>query len=343
MGNDEQYKEDAFKGEFTVDTFRHEDAEGMVSLFRKVYGEHYPIQLFYDPAAIIAANQEGRYHSIVARLVSGEVIGVNHLFPSAPYASLYESGVGLVLKEYRNSGANKRMLGFLFDTYVPLNPRIEETFGEAVCNHPYMQKAIRLFKHNETAIQVALMPAETYIKEKSAIGRVATLMVFRCYRSKPHRIFLPMVYENTLKWIYGLLDDTRNLDRSSEGIPPHTASRAEMHLFDYAQVARIAVHGIGEDFRSCISNRETEALAKKAVVFQVWLNMTEPWVGAAVDILREQGYFFGGPLPRWFDGDGLMMQKLACPPYFEGIVLESEFSKELFEVIKEDWRQVNPS
>ncbi len=33
---------------FTVGEFQPEDAEGIVRLFRSVYGEHYPIRLFYD-------------------------------------------------------------------------------------------------------------------------------------------------------------------------------------------------------------------------------------------------------------------------------------------------------
>lgn len=41
---------------FDVGSFRPEDAEGIVRLFRAVYGEHYPIKLFYDPQAIIAVN-----------------------------------------------------------------------------------------------------------------------------------------------------------------------------------------------------------------------------------------------------------------------------------------------
>ena len=114
---------------FTVEYFRPEDAEGIVRLFHAVYGEHYPIRLFYDPAAIIAANRDGRYYSIVARTASGEVIGVNHLYLSSPCKSLYESGVGLVLKEYRNTGANTRMLQYLYEEFVPRKENIEEVFG----------------------------------------------------------------------------------------------------------------------------------------------------------------------------------------------------------------------
>lgn len=324
---------------FEVGYFHPEDAEGIVRLFRAVYGEHYPIRLFYDPAAIIAANREGRYYSIVARTASGNVIGVNHLYLSSPYKSLYESGVGLVLKEYRNTGANTRMLRYLYEEFVPRMDNIEEVFGEAVCNHPYMQKAIATFRYVEAAIEVALMPAEAYTKEKSAAGRVATLTAFRCYRPKPHRLFLPATYDGTLHRIYGRLDDARDLDLSADRIPAGAATRAELEIFDFARVARIAVHDIGEDFRDCLSGLEARGREKNAVVFQVWVNLTAPWVGEAVELLRDRGYFFGGALPRWFDGDGMLMQKLLCPPDFEGIVLESDFSKELLKVIREDWRR----
>lgn len=326
---------------FEVDYFRPEDAAGIVRLFRAVYGEHYPIRFFYDPGAIIAANAEGRYYSIVARTTSGMVIGVTHLYHSAPCQVLYETGVGLVLKEYRNTGINKRLLGFLYEEFVPPKPHIEELFAEAVCNHPFMQKVLGLYRFIETAIEVALMPAGAYTKEQSAPGRVATLDVFRCYQSKPHRIFLPAAYEQELRWIYLRLDDVRDIELSSGKTPSGLASKAELIVFEFAQVARIAVHEIGEDFRDCLDGLEKQAEAGKAVVFQVFLKLSLPWVGEAVDILREKGYFFGGALPRWFDGDGLLMQKLICRPDFDDIVLGSDRAKRLLEIIRQDWKRAS--
>lgn len=323
---------------FAVDDFRPDDAEGIVRLVRAVYGDHYPIRLFYDPAEIIRANQEGRYYSIVARTPAGEVIGVNHLYPSAPFRSLYESGVGLVLKEYRSLGVSKATLGYLYEQFTPRHSHIEEVFGEAVCNHPYMQRIIATFRFVETAIEVALMPAEAYVKEKSAAGRVATLAAFRCYRPRPHRIYLPAEYEDWLLAIYKRLGDARDLDRSREKIPPGSASRLEITVFDFARVARIPVYGIGEDFSARLAALESEGRKRQAIVFQVWLDLTTPWVGQAVTALRENGYFFGGALPRWFDGDGMLMQKLFCPPDFDGIVLESDFSRKLLDFIIGDWQ-----
>lgn len=325
---------------FTVGNFRPEDAEGLVALFRAVYGEHYPIQLFYDPAAIILANEEGRYYSIVARSPSGQVVGASHLYRAAPYPNLYEAGVGLVLMDYRNTGINKRLLAFLYDTFVETMPHIEEVYGEAVCNHPFMQKAALSFKHVETAIQLALMPASAYSKEKSAPGRVATLTEFRCYKPAPHTIFLPRMYEEDLRWIYSRLDDNRDIRPSGETLPEGAVTQAGLEIFEFAGVARIAVSASGTDLRTRIDELETRAREKKTTVFQVWINLTEPWSGDTVTVLRSMGYFFGGPLPRWFGGDGLLMQKLECPADIGSIVLVTDEARRILSIIEKDMKQV---
>jgi len=327
--------------DFELGIFRPEDAEGLVKLFRAVYGEHYPIKLFYDPQEIIKANSDGRYYSIIARSNSGQVLGTMNLYRSAPYSSLYEIGALLVLQEYRNLGITKEMTNYVYEEFVPQQPDIEEVFAEVVCNHPISQKAF--LKHNsiESAIEIALMPAEAYAQEKSAPGRVAVLSFFRCYKPKPHKIFLPDSYDDILREIYWRLDDTREIVLSETKIPAGSISQVKMDLFEFAQVARITIQEIGSDFKDCLKKTEDEAIDKKTMVLQVWLDLTTPWVGEAVKELRNRGYFFGGALPRWFDGDGLLMQKLMCPPYFDSIQLHSDFSRHLLEVVKEDWQKIN--
>lgn len=326
--------------DFVTDFFRPEDAEGIVRLFQTVYGDGYPIRLFYDPQAIISANADGSYYSLVARLPDGEVIGAQHLYRSAPYPALYEWGVGLVLKQYRSAGVFSRLAAFLHDEFLPKTPQIEEVFGEAVCNHTHMQQAVLRCGYRETALEVALMPAEAYHKEQSAAGRVATLNSFRCCSPKPHRIYLPAAYDAVLREIYDGLDDARELVPAFGALQQGRATRAEMTIFDFAQVARIVVHEAGDDLCERVVALESEATSRKAVVFQVWLNLAEPCVGTAVEVLRESGHFFGGALPRWFDGDGLLMQKLLCPPDFDDIVLASDRANRLLEVIRSDWKRV---
>jgi len=277
---------------FVVDAFRPEDAEGIVSLFHAVYGEGYPIRIFYDPQAIIRANQEERYLSIVVRGPSGNVVGVNHLVRTAPYEGVYEHAAGLTLKEYRGAGVMNRSQAHLYNEYTPGRPYIEELFGEPVCNHMTLQKAVHRFGFIETGMEIALMPAEAYTTEKSAAGRVATLDVFRCYIPRPHRVFVPPVYEARLKKIYARLDDRREIAAADGVLPPDLPTQAKTTVFDFARVARIAVSAAGGDLAACLTGLEDEARSKNVMVFQVWLNATEPWIGQAVEILRGRGLLF---------------------------------------------------
>ncbi len=333
-------KEGKAPGEsFEVSGFRVEDAEGLVLLFRRVYGELYPSRLFYDSQAIKKANEEGSYHSIVARTAQGKVIGATHLFRSAPCQSLFESGVGLVDSDYRNLGVNVRLMDYLVNEYILKNEKIEEVFGEAVCNHLSTQKFPVKYKYVETGLEIALMPSTAY--DKNATGRVATVLSFHAYRPKRHLIYLPTAYERELRGIYERLDDARDISLSEAKLPGSLKSRAELSLYGFAHVARIAVKETGADFAAYFAGIEKEAISRKAVVLQTWLDLTKPWVGDAVEALRMRGYFFGGALPRWFDGDGLLLQKLLCPPYFESIQLLTDESKRLLEVIKRDWERAN--
>ncbi len=319
--------------------FRPGDAEGIVSLFKAVYGDGYPIRLFYDPVALTKANTDGEYYSIVGRILSGEVIGVMNLFRSAPYRGLYEIGAGLVLKEYRRLGISRKLMSFVFKEWLQGMQNIEETFGEPVCNHLQMQKTVAELAHVETALEVALMPAEAYDKEKSASGRVATLLAFKCYKSLPHAVFLPQVYEKELKFLYAALDDKRTLFMSDTDLPDGQTSKGEVTFFDFPRVARVAMLNVGYDFETYLENLEEEGAQRNLAVIQVWIKLGSRCSGAAVEVLREKGYFFGGLLPRWFDHDGLLMQKLFVEPDFEAIQLYSDRAKEILNMVKQDFHR----
>ena len=132
---------------------------------------------------------------------------------------------------------------------------------------------------------------------------------------------------------------SRGLKSLNEELPPNTESQLEMTVFDFAKVARIAVLQTGPDLGDAIAGLESKASAQDVEVFQVWLKLSSPSVGAAVNVLRQNGYFVGGPLPRWFDEDGLLMQKLLCAPDFEAIKLHSKRAESILEAITEDWER----
>lgn len=154
--------------EFTVERFRPEDAPGIANLFLTVYGPDYPVDLYYDPERIIEAHRKGDIHPVVCRTPTGDVVAGGCLYrSSAVNRDLPELGLYMVLVPYRRSTAAYRMTRFIGDTLVP-ELGIDGFFGEAVTNHTATQKVMGLVRAQETAIELLLMPAAIYEKEKSA-------------------------------------------------------------------------------------------------------------------------------------------------------------------------------
>ncbi|MBM4276844.1 MAG: hypothetical protein FJ130_03045 [Deltaproteobacteria bacterium] len=322
------------------DLFRPEDAEGISQLFRTVYGDNYPIQTFIDPKLLIEENASGRTISSVARTSRGDIIGHNALFSSGPYSGIRESGAGVVHPDYR--GGKGIFAGLIVHGQKVGAKKfgIETIYGEPICNHIYSQKATAGLGWITQAIEIDLMPAQAYDKEKSASGRVTALLDFKTLRPKPHPVYLPAVYEEIMRFIYKDLDDDRNFSLSQDELPSLIKTDIKIQAFDFAQVARFAVHDTGADLESAFADQEKAVQEKGVVVFQVWLKLSWPWVGQAVDVLRKRGYFLGGILPRWFDVDGMLMQKIIEEPNWEGIQLYSDRAKKILEIIRKDWERV---
>ncbi len=322
--------------DFTIRLFKDGDAAGIGNVFRSTYGENYPIKIFYDPQSLTDANRNLDYLSIVAESSDGKIVGVVNLFRSAPYSRIYECGSGLVLEDYRNYKLSTRLMDYLYNEWVPNASHVEEVFGEAVCNHIYMQRIVERMQSVETAIEIDLMPQDAFVKEESAHGRVASLLCFRCYKPKPHAIYFPEKYTSELHYIYSGIQDSRTILNGIGKLDGKTASFVQ--TFAFAQVARISILHAGTDLYQHIVDLENQLKAEGIIVFQVWLNMEKNTIDASVNVLRDCGYFFGGPLPRWFDGDGFLMQKIQDNPNFDEIVLYSDRSKEILSIIRNDWK-----
>jgi hypothetical protein len=325
---------------YEFDLFRPEDAEGISRLFRTVYGDGYPIKTFIDPKLLIEENASGRTISSVARTPRGQIVGHNALFSSGPYGGIRESGAGAVLPEYR--GGKGVFTGLIVHGQEVGAKKfgIETIYGEPICNHIYSQKATMGLGWITHAMEVDLMPAEAYDKERSAVGRVTALLDFKTLKPRPHTVYLPSVYEESMRFIYSGLDDDRDFVLSKGEWPSSIKTEIKTEVFDFAQVARLAVHDTGADFESALDGQEKTVQERGVAVIQVWLELSWSWVGQAVDLLRKRGYFLGGILPRWFDVDGMLMQKITGRPNWEGIQLYSDRARKIMEFVKADWQRV---
>jgi GNAT superfamily N-acetyltransferase len=323
-----------------IDFFRPEDAPGVARLFRQVYGEGYPIDIYYQPGRLIEENAIGRVLSSVARTQAGEVIGHDALVLLDPASRLYENAAGVVLPGFRGQGVFFRLMKHSVFDYAK-RFCLEEILGEPVCNHLQLQKMCLKLGYRETGLEVDLMPAAAYTKEQSAHGRVSVLLGYFLHKPVPRTVFLPPVYRDELEYLYADMGVERTFAGTKEDLPAEGESQGKMDIFALAQVARIAIHRIGSDFGAFISQLENEACDKGTEVFQVWLPLTSPFATAATNILRMHGYFIGGLLPGWFGGDGLLMQKVICETDWGGIALYSEHAKRIAEIVRRDWENVS--
>jgi hypothetical protein len=248
-------------------------------------------------------------------------------------------GQGLVLPSYRYAGHMfTRMMAHSFESR-PRHFPIDAILGDAILNHPYAQKVAIRLKSTLAGVQVDLLPGEVFAKERDAGGRVASLLLINIYRDVSRARYIPAAYEDELRFISDRIGKDRELLASTLPIHQGPASRINLQYFDFAEVARFSIEEIGDDFQAAFEAMEEAAGQRGTVIFQAWINMAIPWMGQAVDWLRGRGYFLCGVLPRWFDSDVFIMQRMEHRPNWEGIVMALEQGESLLRLVKRDWER----
>ena len=326
--------------EWTVDFFRPADAQGVVDLFRSVYGDDYHVKSIYDPEQLIAEQQSGKTYRAVVRTMGGEIIGhtsfgtISELNPS-----LYEAFQLLVRHDWRGTDVASALNRFAIPQ-IPVEFGLKQVWGEAVCNHVFTQRAYTENQYAETGCELDLLPGTGMARSMKVAntGRVAVIVVFRSYEAKPQTVYLPPVYWSQLEFLYADFDHGHRFVPGDRHLSTEQKTQGKLHLYTPVAVARMNFTTIGTDFSALLTEYERQASEGGILVYQVFLPLTEAATGEAVDILRQNGYFLGGVMPRWFGNDGLLMQKVIGTPNFEGIRLYTERAKDILQLVKADWQ-----
>lgn len=322
---------------FTVGFYQPSDGYGVSRLMYAVYGDGHPIDTYYIPEALTAANQSGDVKSVVARTADGQVVCHEAFYrSSAPNPAMYEIGMGLTLPAYRGSLAFARCSSLLLSLLE--EGTVTAAFGEAVCNHLITQKVSRQTNFIETALEIELMPADTYAHEQASPGRVSCLMVFRISSDRPRPLCIPDCYAGQISFMMEGLDLERQpLQPSDQPLP--ATSVLQIERFSSAGVCRCCVSEAGADLADRLAALEQELRAAGYVVLQCFVPLGTPAAAATVATLRSAGFFLGGFLPAWFGDDGLLLQKLFVTPCFDDIKLYSERARTILEMVKADWQR----
>lgn len=316
--------------------FQPADAEQVVRLFVEVYGDAYPIKKVYDPQQLIQAAQSESYIPFVARGAEGQVVAYGALCRSAPYPGIYELVQGIVSSDFRGGGIGRTMFEYVERLLTTL-PGAETYFGEAVCNHLHTQKACAHIKSIDTGLELDLMPGAVYANDTPDTGRIAVLDSFRSFVSKPHQVYLPERYEAIIRYLYDGFDDQRTLAVSTEQTPAGQQTTLSVRRHEEIRLVRLAVTDVGRDLDQLLDEQLEEEARQGTQVMQLWLKSSLPWIGETTELVRKRGFCFGGIFPRWFDDDGIMLQKIAGRPNWEGIHLHSERAQKIRDAVYADW------
>ena len=328
---------------WTLDLFRPADATGVVTLYRDIYGDNYHVPSVYNPDKMVAEQEHGDVYRAVARSASGEIVGhTAYARSSPPNRGLYEACQLLVHHDWRGSTLASDLTLFAIEQ-IPLQYHIRYTWGEAVTNHLFSQRIYTGSGHAETGIELDLLPGGSMAQAMRGEnrGRISVVTIFRNYGpSQPQTIYLPAAYTRQLPFLYSGFEHGHCFVDSTTPLATDRPVRGKLDIFAAVAVARMTFLQLGEDFADCLANYETQTAAADVRVHQVFLPLTDPAIGAAVDCLRNRGYFLGAVLPCWFGDDGLLMQKLDDEPNLAGTKLFTDRAREILSVILSDRNSV---
>ena len=324
---------------WTLDLFRPEDAAGVVALYHEIYGDNYNVSSVYDPVKLVNEQEQGDVYRAVARSASGEIVGhTAYARSSPPNRGLYEACQLLVHHDWRGSTLASELTLFAIEQ-IPQHYQIKYTWGEAVTNHLFSQRIYTGSGHAETGIELDLLPGDAMAQAMRGKnqGRISVVTIFRNYGPpRPQTIYLPAIYNSQLPFLYSGFEHGHSFINSTNPLPSNRLVRARIDLFTAVAVARMTFFQLGGDFSACLTDYEAQSAAAGIRIHQAFLPLTDPGIGAAVDCLRNRGYFLGSVLPCWYGDDGLLMQKLSDEPNIAGTKLFTDRAREILSLVLAD-------
>lgn len=321
--------------------FQPQDGPGVARLFHQIYGESYPVDDVYMPQAIIQANAEGRFYSIVACAADGAIAGHVAIYRSSPpNPRLYEYGQMMVDKAYRKISVASRLHRFAVERLFGRTEGVDGIYGEAVCHHVATQKMIHCSGFRECGLEYGLMAEAAYAGE-GVVGRASCLYGQRVDRDQPGPLFLPGEWGGLVLRLLDHWPLNRQVAEGAAEVPPQAFTELESRHFAFAGVRRVTVYRIGADFSQRLAAELAAAQAEGAALVQTFLCLGEAWSGHAANALRRAGFYFAGFMPLWFGAtapgpDAMLAQRFMGPATLAGLRLHTPEMQEMNGWLLED-------
>ena len=314
--------------------FEPGDEEAISHLIYNNYTFSYYKSLFYYPRRIRELNERGEIASVVAQTKEGRIVGHFALVMERE-SNTAEIGVAVVHPEYKGKGIMNAMLGRIEQRAKEMG--LDAIFGEALMMHPFSQRANLRHGFGESALVLGLVPNTVSLTDPNAVHtdrRTAVLLGYKILNGvQSRRVALPKHYEGLMRQIYANV---------GLGVEPIARPRCIRHnrigyeLSDYTQTGTLVIDALPHDPAHTIRHTLHTLYKKHVDMIYADINLMQcEWVDEAVEILKEEGFVFGGVLFYRKKGcDYLRMQLVNSDNVeTEHIVCHSEFCRGLLRKI----------
>lgn len=291
-----------------------EDAVDLARLTYRAYGYTYT-GLAYLPEKLKEQLEFGYMKAVVVHNSSGLMIANLGLFFDKPGAKVADSGMAIVDPQYRGHNLFKRMKAFAIDHGRETG--MYGLYSESVTIHPFTQKGNISLGAKETGCLIAFIGEHINFKKINEDGlaqRQAVMLYYLKIQQEPARkVYVPEVYKDFISDTYETLDLKREVVSRKHGrivaeladVPVVTTSFKP----DF-NIANIVIEKYGTDVLSGVKASVKELSMKKVDSIYIELPLCDPYTMYIVDDLRRLGFFMGGVIPEFRNGDVLKLQYL---------------------------------
>ena len=309
------------------------------TIFQSLYGEDFPVKDVYHPEVLSGEIRAGRLIAGLAFDAQERPVGYISLFKPAPNPRLWEAAGLAVVPGYSRTDLSSILVRYGLDIAARPMMDMDGIFCEAVCSHYFSQVILAKNGFTDCGFLLDELDGASFKDGKSnraGSARVSCVFTFGETTAPSETEYIPARYEGMLHRIAATLRP-RTLSPSTATLPAEGATILEDKYFSSARTWKLAVSRIGGDWPAVADRILSEARQRQAISLQVVLNMDCPCISAAVEILRDRGFFFGGMAPRWFGTDGLLMQQLfSSATEYEQIKVYTPMAKELLSFVRSD-------
>ena len=318
-----------------------DEAESLVDLLRRCYGDTYIDPTFYDPQAVHERLTSRTLHSIGAWTTDALLVGHMAIAVRPWGGNTADAGMTLVAPSHRGEGIARKVAVGLAKQAIALG--LVGVHDYPVTVHAATQRLGKGYGI-DTGLMLANLPADVSFQamdNRAAHQRTSSVVRWLPVGSAPAReVYLPARYRPRIESLY----DEARLRRTpltEPKAPTERPSRVEVSLDERRRTARFRVTQIGADLATCIGAATDDAHRKGALIAHVDLPLSDAGTTWAPGALCGLGYSFSALLPEYRNGDVLRLQWLSEEATASApSVLSSEALRSMASYVLEDRAEV---